>query len=59
MKTAEQWQEELSGETSVIAIKRIQLDALASAIRAVANYRQSRADAVSEVAIEMEKLIES
>lgn len=29
MKTAEQWQEELAGETSVESIRQIQIDALA------------------------------
>lgn len=55
MKTPKQWQEELSGETSIQAIRAIQTDALVHAMTVMTNYKQSRADAVSELAIEIEK----
>lgn len=56
MKTAKQWQEELAGETSVESIQSIQTDALVAAMKVLTNYKQSRADAVAELAIEIDKL---
>lgn len=41
MKSAEAWSEELCGETSPQAIKRIQVDAIVHAIRVVAHNRQT------------------
>lgn len=58
MKTAEQWQEELCGETSVESIRRIQTDALAQALFLIDRLRTMRNTQDIRMAIteEIEKL---
>jgi len=49
MKTAQQWQDELVGETSVESILAIQTDALVEAMRIASNYKKARIEAVEEL----------
>ena len=58
MKTAEQWQEELAGETSVQSIRRIQANALVAATILVVRCRRTGIDPVSELAILTDNLSE-
>lgn len=51
MKTAEQWREELAGETSLESIRQIQNDAIMFALRTIVeSYRECRANGLDESA---------
>ena len=55
IKTAEQWQNEMAGETSVEIIRRIQVDALTQALR-LATQAKTKDQVVSKICDEVETI---